>query len=136
MRSELHRVLGHELQWSEISEPPWGSPSECPEGPAAPSSRVLPDHYMPAHAGVDQVGAYAQAESDMAPQSTSEEQSMATQSKFGTEHDRAAAASALQQGIEKRFCRFQVGRVEAFGKAIVHGLKQRERLCRAALFVP
>src|ERR1700732_2004467 len=39
-------------------------------------------------------------------------------------------------GIEKRFCRFQVGRVEAFGKAIVDGLKQRERLRAPVLTAP
>src|SRR6516164_10542372 len=40
------------------------------------------------------------------------------------------------QFIEQRFCRFQVGRVEAFGKAIVDGLKQRDRLSTPVLTAP
>ena len=37
-------------------------------------------------------------------------------------------APALLQSVEKRFCRFQVSRVEVFGEAIVDGLEQRRRL--------
>src|SRR5580692_5750833 len=42
----------------------------------------------------------------------------------------------LTHDIEKRFCCFQVVRVEAFGKAIVDGLKQRGGLDAAVLLVP
>jgi hypothetical protein len=46
------------------------------------------------------------------------------------------ALKPLQQGINKRLCCFQVGRVEAFGKTIVDGLKQFERLSGSILTVP
>jgi hypothetical protein len=39
----------------------------------------------------------------------------------------------LLESIDKRFCCFQVGRVEALGKASVNRLKQRKRLSGTAL---
>ena len=41
--------------------------------------------------------------------------------------------ASSRQFVEERFCGFQVGRGEAFGKAIVDGLKQRKRLNGTAL---
>jgi hypothetical protein len=44
-----------------------------------------------------------------------------------------AGAPTLQQRIEKRLCRFQTGRGEAFGKAIVDRLEERQRVGGTAL---
>ena len=41
------------------------------------------------------------------------------------------SACQLTQGIEKRLCLSQIGRIEAFGEAIVEGLKQRKARQRA-----
>jgi hypothetical protein len=40
------------------------------------------------------------------------------------------------KNVENGLRRFQVGRVEAFGKAVVDGLKQRERLSAPVLTIP
>jgi hypothetical protein len=54
------------------------------------------------------------------------ERSTAAHLNLATPQDRMAAvrhARPLRQGIEKRLCRFQIGGVEPFRKAVVDGLK-------------
>ena len=50
----------------------------------------------------------------------------------GSEHSETdllpLPVASSREFVEERFCGFQVGRGEAFGKAIVDGLKQRKRL--------
>jgi hypothetical protein len=47
-----------------------------------------------------------------------------------------ASACQLTQGIEERLCLSQIGRIEAFGEAIVEGLKQRKRVSALVLIAP
>jgi hypothetical protein len=48
-------------------------------------------------------------------------------------HHLFGRARRFRERVEKRFCRFEIGRVETLGKLVVHGLEERHRIGGSAL---